>query len=174
MSIRVVQTINKLNPSASVASTTGGIALKSGYIRISTGSTGAYVDLGGDPIATVNSFHIPGLSCEVIKQSTARQAISGITTGTSTIITFGENFGNPFTTSDYVTIENAFPSGINTTHNKVLSITDSSITINFNSSSITGVAVTGATVARSVKVSALGQGSPSDVSIAEVQIASSI
>mgnify|MGYP003337566392 FL=1 len=105
MSFRIVQTVNRLTPTASIASTTGGIPLKSGYIRVSTGSTGAYVDINNDPIATVNSFHIPPASTEVLKQRVARQVISGITTGASTVIAFGENYGNPFTTSDYVTIE---------------------------------------------------------------------
>jgi len=172
MSLRIVQTVNRLTPTASVASTTGSIALKSGYIRISTGSTGAYVDINNDPIATVNSFHIPPVSSEVIKQRVARQVISGITTGTTTTITFGENYGNPFTTSDYVTIENAYPSGINTSHSQVTATTDSSITINFNSSTITGIAVTNATVARSVKLSALGEGGQAEVSIVEVQTVS--
>lgn len=172
MSFRIVQTVNRLTPTASIASTTGGIPLKSGYIRVSTGSTGAYVDINNDPIATVNSFHIPPASTEVLKQRVARQVVSGITTGASTVITFGENYGNPFTTSDYVTIENAYPSGINTSHSQVTATTDSSITINFNSSSVTGVAVTNATVARSVKVSALGEGGQTDLSIVEVQTVS--
>ena len=31
MSFRIVQTVNRLTPTASIASTTGGIPLKSGY-----------------------------------------------------------------------------------------------------------------------------------------------
>ncbi len=172
MSFRIVQTVNRLTPTASIASTTGAITLKSGYIRVSTGATGAYIDISNDPVATVNSFHISPASSEVVKQRVARQVISGITTGTTTTISFGENFGNPFTTSDYVSIENAYPSGINTSHSQVTATTDSSITINFNSTAVTGIAVTNATVARSVKLSALGEGGQADVSIAEVQTVS--
>jgi hypothetical protein len=173
MALKIVQTVNKLNPTASIASTSTGIALKSGYLRVSVGSTGAYVEIGNTPVVTVNSLHIPPANSEIIKERVARQVISGITTGTSTVITFGENAGNPFTTNDYVTIENAYPTGINTSHSQIISTTESSITISYNSSSIVGVAITGATVARSVKVAALGQGATSDVSITEVQTVAS-
>ena len=94
---------------------------------------------------------------------------TNITTNTTTVISFPENAGNPFLVGDYVTIENASPSGINTSHNVITAVTDSSITINFNISSLSGIAVTTATVARSVKVSAIGNGGTSGVNIVEVQ-----
>lgn len=174
MSVRIVQTSTKLSPTTvSVAST--GIALKSGYIRVSTGSTAAYVDIGVNPVATTNSFQIPAQSAQVFKEKVSRQVISGILTGTATTITFAENAGNPFATNDYVTIENAFPVGLNTSHNLITNWTESSITINFNSTSFSGIALTNSTVARSVKVAALPQNAAgADVSIVEVQVTSSI
>lgn len=174
MSLRVVQTLSKLSPTSSVAVASTALALKSGYIRVSTASTAAYVDIGVTPVATQNSFHIPAQSAQVFKERVARQVISGITTGATTVITFKENAENPFATNDYVTIENAYPAGINTAHNLITNWTSSSITINFDSSSIIGVALTNSTLARSVKVSALGQNGSADVSIAEVQIAGTI
>ena len=174
MSIKVIQTLPKLNPSSSVSVATTGIALKSGYLRVSTGATGAYVDIGVTPSATTSSFHIPAQSNQVFKERIARQTVIGITTGTSTIINFSENTGNPFNVNDYASIENAYPAGINTAHNIITATTPTSITINFDSSAITGVAYTIASVARSVKVAAIGAGNGTDVSICEVQITGTI
>jgi hypothetical protein len=168
MAIKVVQNVNRISPSAGVAATSNPIALKAGYIRVSTGLTAVYVETGGDPVATTNSFYIPPYGTEVLKERIAKQKISGITTGTSTVITFEDNAGNPFLVGDYVTIENAAPSGINTVHRLVTAATDSTLTISSNTSAIVGViTTTNAIVSRSVKVSALGE-APTNVSITEV------
>jgi hypothetical protein len=158
MATKIVQNVNRISPTVSTASTSNPIALKSGYVRVSTGVTGVYVEIGGNPIATVNSFYIPPYTAQVLKERIARQQISGITTGTSTIVTFGENCGNPFVIGDFVAIQNAFPAGINTNYSSVLDKTDSSITIDYASS----------TVARSVKVSGLADTSNTTLSISEV------
>jgi hypothetical protein len=169
MAIKIVQNVGAISPTVSVAATSNPIALKSGYIRVSTGLTSVYVDIGSNPTVTSNSFHIPPYNAEVIKERIARQQISGITTGTSTVITFSNNAGNPFLIGDYVTIENAQPSGINTVHQEITSATDSSITIAANTSSVVGViTVTGATVSRSVKVAALAESTATSISISEV------
>jgi len=169
MAIKIVQTINKISPTVSVASTSTGIPLKSGYIRVSTGSTGAYVAIGTDPIATANSFHIPPYSAEVIKETLIRQRISGITTGTTTVVDFGNQNGNYFNVGDYVAIQDASPVGINTVHVPVVSVTSSTATLAYNSSSVTGVTVSGdSSLTKSVKISALGQDAGSDVSISEI------
>jgi hypothetical protein len=168
MAIKIVQNVNRISPSSGVAVTSNPIPLKSGYLRVSTGTTGIYVEIGSDPVATENSFYVPPYSAEVIKERIARQKIAGITTGLTTLVNFSENAGHPFSVGDYVTIENADPTGINTAHSQINAITDSSITIAFNSSSIVGViTVTDASVSRSVKVSAVAD-SASTLSITEV------
>ena len=168
MAIKIVQNVNRISPTAGVAATSNPIALKSGYIRVSTGVTAVYVETGGNPIVTTNSFYIPPYGSEVLKERIAKQQIAGITTGASTVITFENNAGNPFLIGDYVTIENAQPAGINTVHQLVTGATDSSLTISANTSAIVGVITTsGATVSRSVKVAAVGEAS-TNVSITEV------
>jgi hypothetical protein len=171
MSFRIVQTVNQVNVAAGIATTSNGIALQSGYIRVSCAATAAYIAIGANPVATINDFMVVPNTSEVIKQKVSRQVITGITTGTSTVVSFGANNGNPFVVGDYVTIQNAYPAGINTTHVPVTATTDSSITITSDSSSITGIAFTAAIVARSVKVSAFSPTATS-VSIAEVQTVS--
>jgi hypothetical protein len=174
MAIKIVQNIQKI-PLATAAIASTAITLKSGYLRVSTGSTGAYIAIGNNPTATQDSYHIPANNLDVFKERVARQRIAGVVTGTATTITFDGNSGNPFTTADYVSFENTTIVGLNTVHNSVTATTDSSLTVNFDSRSYSasGIAfTTGATVARSVKISALANGAAGEVNIVEVQIAS--
>ena len=169
MAIKVVQKVNRITANVSTATTSNPIALKSGYLRVSTGLTSVYVEIGSEPVATTNSFQIGPYGNEVLKERIARQKIAGITTGTTTIVSFSENAGNPFLVGDYVTIQNAEPAGINTEHKLVTQVLNDSLTISHNSSSIAGViTTTNANIARSVKVSVLAASGTQDVSITEI------
>ena len=169
MAIKVVQKVNRVTANVSTATTSNPIALKSGYLRVSTGLTSVYVEIDSEPAATVNSFQIGPYGNEVLKERIARQKIAGITTGTTTIVSFSENAGNPFLVGDYVTIQNAQPAGINTEHKLVTQVLNDSLTISHNSSSIVGViTTTNANIARSVKVSVLAASGTQDVSITEI------
>ena len=169
MAIKVVQKVNRITANVSTATTSNPIALKSGYLRVSTGLTSVYVEIDSEPVATTNSFQIGTYGNEVLKERLARQKIAGITTGTSTIVSFSENAGNPFLVGDYVTIQNAQPAGINTEHKLVTQVLNDSLTISHNSSSIVGViTTTNANIARSVKVSVLAASGTQDVSITEI------
>ena len=169
MAIKVVQKVNRITANVSTATTSNPIALKSGYLRVSTGLTSVYVEIGSEPVATTNSFQITPYGNEVLKERLARQKIAGITTGTTTTVSFSENAGNPFLVGDYVTIQNAEPAGINTEHKLVTKVLNDSLTISHNSSSITGViTTTNANIARSVKVSVLAASGTQDVSITEI------
>ena len=169
MAIKVVQKVNRITANVSTATTSNPIALKSGYLRVSTGLTSVYVEIDSEPAATANSFQIGPYGNEVLKERIARQKIAGITTGTSTIVSFSENAGNPFLVGDYVTIQNAQPAGINTEHKLVTQVLNDSLTISHNSSSIVGViTTTNANIARSVKVSVLAASGTQDVSITEI------
>ena len=169
MAIKVVQKVNRITANVSTATTSNPIALKSGYLRVSTGLTSVYVEIGSEPVATTNSFQISSYGNEVLKERLARQKIAGITTGTTTIVSFNENAGNPFLVGDYVTIQNAQPAGINTEHKLVTQVLNDSLTISHNSSSIVGViTTTNANIARSVKVSVLAADGSQNVSITEI------
>ena len=169
MAIKIVQNVNRITANVSTATTSNPIALKSGYLRVSTGLTSVYVEIDSEPVATVNSFQIGPYGNEVLKERIARQKIAGITTGTTTIVSFSENAGNPFLVGDYVTIQNAQPAGINTEHKLVTQVLNDSLTISHNSSSIVGViTTTNANIARSVKVSVLAADGPQNVSITEI------
>jgi hypothetical protein len=169
MAIKVVQNVNRITATVSAATTSNPIALKSGYLRVSTGLTSVYVETGGSPVATVNSFQITPYGNEVIKERLARQRIVGITTGTSTTVSFDENAGNPFLVGDYVTIQGVTTAGINTEHKLITAVSDDSVTVSHNTSSVTGpIVATGANIARSVKVSVIAASTSQDVSITEI------
>ena len=174
MATKIVQdtVIPRLSPAAGVAVTSVPIALKSGYLRITIGATdtsyGGYVAIGTNPTVNRNCFHIVPYGTDILKETMRRQVVVGVTTGTTTTITFADQQGNPFESTDYITIQGAATAGINTTHNSIVSMTDNSVTINFNSSSITSPVITGASAYRSVKVACLTDDTTSFFNISEV------
>ena len=169
MAIKVVQKVNRITATVGSAVTSNPIALKSGYLRVSTGLTSVYVETGGTPVATVNSFNLGPYGNEVLKERIARQRIVGITTGASTVVLFDNNAGNPFLVGDYASIEGVTTAGINTEHKEVTAVYNDSLVLNHNTSSVTGViTATNASIARSVKVSVLAASASQDVSITEI------
>tara|TARA_R110000868_G_scaffold68159_15_gene201572 strand:+ start:1751 stop:2308 length:558 start_codon:yes stop_codon:yes gene_type:complete len=183
MSLKIVQDITTIAISTTGIVTSSGISLKSGYLRL-TPNRDCHIAIGASPVATIASFMIPAGRSEILKEKVIRQKISGITTGTSTVITFGENLGNLFVVGDGLAIENAHPSGINTTFGLVTAVSENpyagecTLTLAFNSTTITGIAVTNASAVRSVKICALADGSVGAtggagvLNITEVQITS--
>jgi hypothetical protein len=168
MAIKVVQNVNRITANVGSAVTSNPIALKSGYLRVSTGLTSIYVETGETPV-TVDSFHIGPFGNVVLKERIARQRIVGITTGTSTVVLFDNNAGNPFLVGDYASIEGVTTAGINTEHKEVTAVYNDSLVLNHNTSSVTGViTATGASIARSVKVSVLAASDTQNVSITEI------
>ena len=174
MAIKIIQDtpIPRLAPAVGVAATSTAIALKSGYLRVTigstTGSSGGYIAIGTNPSVTQDSYHITSYSVDIIKERIVRAPIIGITTGTTTVLQFDSNVTRPFQPGDYLTIENAPTVGLNTSHNAILSMVDQYVTIAFNSSAITSPNISGATVARSVKVACLTYEPDTFFNIAEV------
>ena len=170
MAIKVVQKVKRITANSSTPTLSDPIALKSGYLRVSTGSTPVYVETGiGTPVATVDSFHLGPFGNEVLKERIARQRIVGITTGASTVVLFDNNAGNPFLVGDYASIEGVATAGINTEHKEVTEVYNDSLVLNYDTSSVTGViTATGASIARSVKVSVLASTGEQPVSITEI------
>lgn len=177
MSLKIVQTITAVIPPNNGISTSGAINLQTGYLRLTAAGAGCHIAIvdGNNNVAvsSESSFVIPVNTSEIIKERIARQKISGITTGATTTISFGENFGNPFIIGDNVSILGSQHSGINTTFAQIISKTESSIVVNFNSTAVGGaLTVTNAIVARCVKVEVYPEDNNAHLHIAEVQIAS--
>lgn len=173
MALKIVQTVSPITSAGAASTQSTSITLNTGYIRIAPVGAAVAVAIGTNPTATTSDFAVLTSCPEILKERIAKQSISGITTGSTTVVTFGENFGNPFVVGDYVSIVGALPAGLCTSHNQIIAKTDSTITINYNSSTGIGAAtsVTGAYVARSVKVAAYGLGgTATGVYISEVQV----
>ena len=169
MAIKVVQKVKRITANSSTPTLSDPIALKSGYLRVSTGLTSVYVETGGTPEATVDSFHLGTYGNEVLKERIARQRIVGITTGASTVVLFDNNAGNPFLVGDYASIEGVTTAGINTEHKEVTAVYNDSLILDYDTSTVTGViTATGASIARSVKVSVLAATGEQPVSITEI------
>ena len=177
MSLKIVQTIPAVFPPNNGIATSGVINLQTGYLRLSALVGGCHIAVkdGNSNVAvsSESSFIIPQNTSEIIKERVARQKISGITTGATTTVSFGENFGNPFIVGDNVSIIGSQHAGINTSYVEILSKTDSSIILNFNSTAVGGaLTVTNAIVSRSIKIEVYPELNNSHLHIAEVQIAS--
>lgn len=176
MALKIVQTVNAVFPPNNGISTSNPINLKSGYLRMTSSGAGnhiAIIDGNNVGVSSESSFLIPADTTEIIKERVARQRITGITTGSTTIVHFGENCGNPFVVGDHVSIVGAQPSGINTDFNLVTATSSQSITINYNSTAVTGViTTTNADAVRSVKVAVFSEGNNAHLHITEVQISS--
>ena len=170
MAIKVVQEVKRITANASTHTLSDPIALKSGYLRVSAGEvTSVFVETGGTPVATVDSFHLGPYGNEVLKERIARQRIVGITTGASTVVLFDNNAGNPFLVGDYASIEGVTTAGINTEHKEVTDVYNDSLVLDYDTSSVTGViTATNASIARSVKVSVLAASGEQPVSITEI------
>ena len=179
MALKIVQNITAITISNSGIVTSGVINLQSGYLRMTSSGGNSHVHVIEGSVTgianTESSFLIPQNTSEILKFRVARQQIAGITTGTSTTITFAENAGVPFIVGDRISILSAQPSGLNTSFVTVSSINPgaNSMIVNTNTSSVVGViTVTNATVSRCVKVEAYAETNNTHLHIAEVQIAS--
>ena len=177
MALKIVQTITAVIPPNNGISTSGAINLQTGYLRLTAKGAGCHIAIVDSnntvAVSSESSFLIPQNTSEIIKERVARQKISGITTGATTTVSFGENFGNPFIVGDHVSIIGSQHAGINTSYVEILSKTDSSIILNFNSTAVGGaLTVTNAIVSRSVKVEVHPEANNAQLHIAEIQIAS--
>jgi hypothetical protein len=175
MALKIVQNINVVSPPNSGIATSSAINLQTGYLRLTASISSCYIAVKNGPatgVSSTSSFLISRDTSEIIKERVARQKISGISTGTSTVISFYENAGNPFVVGDHVSIIGSQHTGINTEFTQITSKTDSSITVDFNSTAVGGaLTVTNAVVSRCVKIEAFSEGNNARLHIAEVQIA---
>jgi hypothetical protein len=152
MALKIVQTVAPITSAGAASTQSTSITLSTGYIRIAPVGAAVAVAIGTNPTATTSDFAILTNCPEILKERVAKQSI---------------------VVGDYVSIVGALPVGLCTSHNQIISKTDSTITVNYNSSTGIGAAtsVSGAYVARSVKVAAYGLGgTATGVYISEVQV----
>ena len=118
---KVVQKIASVTGNA----TSGSIALKSGYLRVTPAGGDAFVEVGSNPTATDDSsIYVPQKTSLVFKESVASCQTTSVTNA-SAAIKFGLPSGTeaPFVVGDTVQVTGCAPSGINTTSASVSAVT---------------------------------------------------
>ena len=108
---KVVQKIASVTGNA----TSGSIALKSGYLRVTPAGGDAFVEVGTNPTATDDSsIYVPVKTPTVFKESVASVQTESVTNA-SAAIKFGLPSGieAPFVVGDKVQVTGCAPAGIN-------------------------------------------------------------
>ena len=171
--IKVVQKIASVSGNA----TSGSIALKSGYLRVTPAGGDAFVEVGSDPTATDDSsIYVPQKTSLVFKESVASCQTTSVTNA-SAAIKFGLPSGTeaPFVVGDTVQVTGCAPSGINTTSASVSAVTgpdpingvqSGTVTLNYGDANLSATDAVGE-IRKVVKVAVRGTGK---THISEVQI----
>ena len=170
---KVVQKIASVTGNA----TSGSIALKSGYLRVTPAGGDAFVEVGTNPTATDDSsLFVPVDTPTVFKESVASIQTASVTNA-SAAIKFGFPSGTeaPFVVGDTVQVTGCAPSGINTTSASVTAVTgpdpingvqSGTVTLNYGDANLSATDAVGE-IRRVVKVAVRGSGK---THISEVQI----
>ena len=171
--IKVVQKIASVSGNA----TSGSIALKSGYLRVTPAGGDAFVEVGSDPTATDDSsIYVPQKTSLVFKESVASCQTTSVTNAAAAI-KFGLPSGTeaPFVVGDTVQVTGCAPSGINTTSASVSAVTgpdpingvqSGTVTLNYGDANLSATDAVGE-IRKVVKVAVRGTGK---THISEVQI----
>ena len=171
--IKVVQKIASVSGNA----TSGSIALKSGYLRVTPAGGDAFVEVGSNPTATDDSsIYVPQKTSLVFKESVASCQTTSVTNAAAAI-KFGLPSGTeaPFVVGDTVQVTGCAPSGINTTSASVSAVTgpdpingvqSGTVTLNYGDANVSATDALGE-IRKVVKVAVRGTGK---THISEVQI----
>ena len=180
---KIVQKIPSLTiGSASGISTTGPIALKSGYLRIIP-SGNAYIEIGTNPgIDTTSSIWTPANSELILKETVRSQPTVGIITGTTTTVIIPEGTSCAFDVGDYVALTGINATGINTNSAQVISVDNTTshngyfntrLSINWNTSTRPPVTNGNGELRKITRVAAYNDSATSNtIHITEVQVVS--
>lgn len=172
---KIVQKISDLSTGIS---TSGPIALKSGYLRI-VPETDAYIEVNSNPgVSTSNSIWVKAGTELILKETVVSQRVVGVDTGATTTIYLPEGTFSSFSVGDYVELTGIAPAGINTTFASIATIDATGginggfsrkLTLNWNTSS--GLSAPTDTEGELRKVVKIAASSTGKVHITEVQIA---
>ena len=161
---KVVQKIASVTGNA----TSGSIALKSGYLRVTPAGGDAFVEVGSNPTATDDSsIYVPQKTSLVFKESVASCQTTSVTNA-SAAIKFGLPSGTeaPFVVGDTVQVTGCAPSGINTTSASDSAVTgpdpingvqSGTVTLNYGDANLSATDAVGE-IRKVVKVAVRGSG----------------
>ena len=170
--------VQKISDLSSGISTSGPIALKSGYLRI-VPETDAYIEIGSDPgVSTSSSLWVKAGNELILRETVISQRVVGVDTGATTTVYLPEGTFSEFSVGDYVELTGIAPSGINTTFASVATVDASGgvnggfsrkLTLNWDTSSgLSSPTDADGELRKVIKVAASSTGK---VHVTEVQIA---
>jgi hypothetical protein len=149
------------------ATTSSALSVQTKALRV-VATAGAFIGIGTSPTAATTDYYVPSGGTAILALSPASQRVIGITTGTTTTITFPEGSGSPFVVGDYVTLTSVGQSYYNFTHQPVTAVDATSgyngyystrITVSTSTSGIvTAFTAADGDLRKSIKVSAYGTG----------------
>ena len=160
------------------ATTSSTLSVQSKVLRV-VATAGAFVAIGTNPSASSIDYYVPSGGTATLALSPASQRVIGISTGTTTTITFPEGTGSPFVVGDYVTFTSVGQSYYNFTHQAVTAIDTTTgvagyystrINVSTSTSGIVTAFSADGDLRKSIKVSAYGTGAGS-LYYQQVQIA---
>jgi hypothetical protein len=149
------------------ATTSSTLSVQTKALRVVAVSAGAFIGIGTSPTAATTDYYVAAGTDAVLALSPASQRVSGITTGTTTIIDFPSGTGSPFVVGDYVTLTSIGQSYYNFTHQPVTVVNSTSgydgyfstrITVSTNTVGIVTAFSTDGDLRKSIRVSAFGTG----------------
>ena len=170
---KVVQKIASVTGNA----TSGSIALKSGYLRVTPAGGDAFVEVGTNPTATDDSsIYVPQKTPIVFKERVSSIQTESVTNASGAIkFGFPSGVEAPFAVGDIVQVTGCAPSGINTANATVSAVTgpdpinsvqSGTVTLNYGDANLAATDAVGE-IRRLVKVAVRGSGK---THISEVQI----
>ena len=154
-------------------------SVQSSVLRIAAVGAGAHVAIGTNPTATTTDYYIPSGQTESLALTKASNRVVGVTTGTTTIITFAEGTQCPFGINDTVSLSASGQAYYDFTHKVVTAVNTSSgvngyhqtrCTIDVDTSGIgTAFSSTDATLRNSLKLAARTDSGTGVVHLQQVQ-----
>ena len=155
--------------SSGAATTSSALSVQTKALRV-VATAPAFIAIGTNPSATITDYYVPSGGTAVLALSPASQAVVGITTGTTTTITFPEGTGSPFQVGDFVSLTSVGQPYYNFTHQPVTAVDSSTgyngyfstrVSIGTNTSGILTAFSTDGTLRESIRISAYGAGTGS-------------
>ena len=165
---------------AGSAATSSAFSVQSDTLRIAAIGGAAHVAIAASPTAATTDYYVPSGSTVTLAMTQASNKVVGVTTGTTTILTFAEGTQAPFGVGDYITLTASGQTYYNFTHQLISAVDTTSgvngyfqgrVTVNYNSSGIvTAFSSADATAIASQKISAYGAGAGGTLYYQQVQI----
>lgn len=156
------------------------ISGRSNTLRIVATGANAFVAIGTEPTATLNDYCIPSGTSATLAIDNGSARVVGVTTGTTTYITFPEGQASPFGIGDYVTLTASNQTYYNFTHAPVIQVYNTANVDGYFSTRIgiatdtTGIATAfadpDATLRNSFKVAAITDAGTATLYTQQVQI----